>query len=190
MGGLFHVPHARLVHLPVHPERVAVVELHAVHPDVPLACIGVIGKHQRQSEERAAVLRPTGEDRELGEVYLVALQHDLLARTAADRLRDRSLELLECPDCQLQGITGRFGNWRRQQRGNPLGVLLEVSDPQSHAHALSRAHRVDRNRETEPLALPQRSLQRRLAQHGAAGVRRAKPMRRSGDILEQERRAA
>jgi hypothetical protein len=47
---------AAFVPLPVHARGAAVVHLHAIRPDVPHAGFGIAGNHQRQGDERAAVL--------------------------------------------------------------------------------------------------------------------------------------
>ena len=85
------MPRADLVHLPVHPGRAPVVNLHPVHPDIPLAGVGVLRVDSRQRDEPAAVLRPAFQDRQILEgktlPALIESVNHLFARAIRDALR-------------------------------------------------------------------------------------------------------
>ena len=76
---------AALVPLPVHAGRPPVVHLHAVGADVAHAGFGIARDDERQRDERAAVLRPGLEHRQLVEPA-VGLD-DFLTGRVLDRLR-------------------------------------------------------------------------------------------------------
>jgi hypothetical protein len=59
--------------MPVHTCGLAVIYLHAVHPDVALTGDRIAGNDYREGDKRAAVLRPAVEDGEIEEIDLVVL---------------------------------------------------------------------------------------------------------------------
>ena len=63
---------ADLVHLPVHARRALVEHLNAVHADVALARIRVIGEHKGQGDVAPAVLRPAVQNGQLVQINVVA----------------------------------------------------------------------------------------------------------------------
>ncbi len=77
--------------LPVHAGRLAVVDLHAIHADVALACARVARVDAGQRDEAAAVMRPALENGKRVEVEVV-FENDFLAGRVlgADGLGKRS----------------------------------------------------------------------------------------------------
>ncbi len=57
-----------LLALPVHAGGLAVIDLHAVHADIALSGFWIAGHDARKSDERAAILRPGGEDGQFEQV--------------------------------------------------------------------------------------------------------------------------
>ena len=57
-----------LLALPMHAGGLAVVDLHAVHAYVALAGFGIAGDDAGQCDERASILRPSGEDGQFEQV--------------------------------------------------------------------------------------------------------------------------
>jgi hypothetical protein len=56
---------AMLLRLPMHPGGALVVNLHAVHSDVALPGFRIARKDEWESDESAAVLRPTFQNRKM-----------------------------------------------------------------------------------------------------------------------------
>lgn len=56
---------ADLVYLPMHARGGAVVDLDAIHPDVALTCVGILGVDRRQGDKATSVLRPALENRQM-----------------------------------------------------------------------------------------------------------------------------
>ncbi len=147
-----------LVDLPVHHGRAPVEHLDPVHAAVARAGRRVAAEDQRQGDERPAVLRPAGEDRQPAEVGLV--EPDLLAgRLAHDLGRERRqlaqpaqrphlghhplrrLEVHERLDARPEGVE-RLGAERRAHP--PLGA--ELVD--QHRHVAARHVREEQRRAT------------------------------------------
>ena len=63
----FAVARADLVHLPVHPGRAIVVNLHPIHAEIARAGFGIAGVHVRQGDETPAILRPAFQDRQIAQ---------------------------------------------------------------------------------------------------------------------------
>ena len=56
---------ADLVHLPMHACGGTVIDLDAIHADVALPGVGILGVDRRQGDKAASVLRPAFQDREM-----------------------------------------------------------------------------------------------------------------------------
>ena len=82
---LAHVRGTVVMLVDVHAGRLRVEDLHPVHADVVLA-LEVLRHHQRQRDERAAVLGPRGQHGQRVQVDVVAAQNDLLTRGLLDLL--------------------------------------------------------------------------------------------------------
>ena len=64
---------AALADLPVHSRRPRVVDLHPIDPEVVAGAVGILGVDEGQSQERAAVLGPRGDDRQATEIDVTGL---------------------------------------------------------------------------------------------------------------------
>ena len=79
---------ADFVHLPMHPGRSLVVNLHAIHPEIARAGFRIARVHVRQSDETPAILRPAFQDRQIAErkvrssvgLEFIEAMHHFLAR--------------------------------------------------------------------------------------------------------------
>ena len=65
--------------LPVHSRRPLVVNLHSVHPHIPLSGLRISREHQRKCNEAPAILRPAFEDGKVEQVDVTSLLNDFLA---------------------------------------------------------------------------------------------------------------
>ena len=136
---------AVLVDLPVHEGGVPVDDLHPVHADVAAAAARITGDDGRQGDERRRIARPAALHREEPEVDVVALQHDLLHRAAAHRVRARvgdRLQLLQA--AHLVHQPGR--RLHLENAADALAELVERLDAEREAHPALRAELVDEQR--------------------------------------------
>ena len=89
---------AAFVQVPMHPERLIVENLEAIHADVALAGVGIVREHQRQGDVAAAVIGPALQDGQLRELEVLTAIH-FLARRGGDEPRPGSgnaAELVQC----------------------------------------------------------------------------------------------
>ena len=93
---------AHLVPLPVHRDRVAYQDLHAIHADVADAPLRIPRHHHRQRDVWTAVLRPARDDRQPRQVDLPARPHDFLARCGTRPAAWRKFRHLEEPRQETQ----------------------------------------------------------------------------------------
>ena len=135
---------ADLVGLPVHGGGAGVVDLDAVHAQVPYAALRVVGYHKGQGDVPARVQGPALEDGKPEEVDLVSLQHHLLARTATHDprlVRRQFLELPQGPQLLAQAL--RRGLHQAKEALHALGQLVQPLGPQGPGHAALGAEDVD-----------------------------------------------
>ena len=136
---------AVLVDLPVHRRRARPELLHAVHADVTHAGARIVGDHGRKRDERRGVIRPALLDRQQVERRGVALEHDLLARRAANRLRPRVRDRLQL----LQAAHLLDEPLRRlhlEHVAELLGDRVERRRIERHRHPPLRSELVDQQR--------------------------------------------
>ena len=133
-----------LMDMPVHPRRLAVVFLQAIHADVALSRRRILRKDKGKRHKRAAILRPTGEDGNIIERCIVCM-HDFLAGRTLDILRkiDRILELWNHRD-DAHLILKR--NVRKlQNRTEFICDIIELFNTECHCHALVAAKGIHEN---------------------------------------------
>src|SRR5262249_50268125 len=121
------------------------VDLHAVHADVGLLRRRVAGDHERHRDERAGVLRPARQDRQLREVHGVTRLDDFLARPRAHRLRKHRRELRDLRD-RFQLREKPFGRLRIEEELEALLPRLIGRDLERLEHPAPRSEEVDCHR--------------------------------------------
>ena len=97
----------------MHPGGLAVVDLHSIQSDVASSLAGVFGKHGRQCNERAAVPRPTGENRQDIEIGL--------ASALPGGRVIRSISHFQFPETDFAAIARGFG-----ARGATVRTLADL----------------------------------------------------------------
>ena len=132
-----------LLPLPVHAGGLAVVHLHAVHPDIALAGARVASDDAGQRDEAASVLRPALEDWELVEVDVV-LDDDLFAARVfgADGLGECAGERAQLRQ-HLEFVKQAFGSLHVHQAFDPFGNLIQPLDSEGQRHAPFAAELID-----------------------------------------------
>ena len=133
----------------MHECRVAIFELQAIRTDVAIARFRVSRENLAKGDELTRVLRPTLQDRELGQVDVCSGQHDVCG-TAPVLMRDRMLLSLASIGTifilprKLSGISGLM------QFTSPGGDFFQICDAQRPGHPPFRAEHVDANRRSTP----------------------------------------
>ena len=92
------VPRTVVVHVPVHGRELRLEKLHAVHADVAVAGLRVLGEHGAEGDVAAAIIGPAFQRRQREQVGVVGV-HDFLADAAFDDLRRQAAKL-----CQLRQL--------------------------------------------------------------------------------------
>ena len=125
-----------LLPLPVHAGGAGVVDLHAVHADVPFAGGGVAGDDAGQGDEAAAILRPRLQDGQLEKVDLVAGVDDLLAGGIAggDDPGEEAADLRQHRQ-HLQLVHHAGGGLGVEQGADAVGDTVERIDVEGELHA-------------------------------------------------------
>ena len=134
-----------LVHLPVHVGGACIDHLHPVHAEVADARLRVLRDDRGKRDEGGRILRPAALDRKPAEVHIVALEHDLLARSLRDGLRHGVGDRL-----QLQEASHLLHETLRRLHVEHLAQLrrrvVELLDAQGEAHAPFGSELVDEER--------------------------------------------
>jgi len=139
---------APLVHVPVHPRRRLVVDVHPVHPDVPASRPRVLREDQRERDERPPVAGPCLHHRKERQGGGILLDH-LLARGGGDGLRYEVGEPRELRE-HLEFLEEVRGNLRFDHLLNALRDVVEPRHAQREAHPLHRSEEVHRQRHRRP----------------------------------------
>jgi hypothetical protein len=133
-----------LVDLPVHAERLVVVDLEPVHADVARAGDRIAREDHRQRDVAAAVTRPAAEHGQGGQRRVIGLGH-LLARRRAHAL-GAGLHHVEEGAELAQLVEDRAGHAQVDQLGHARGELVEMAHAERGGHAIGRAEGVDEHR--------------------------------------------
>jgi hypothetical protein len=149
---------ARLVALPMHRDVLLPHLLHAVHADVADPTRRILAHDGRHGQERTAVLRPRGEHRELVEIDVGPLPHDLLAGRAPRLRARREFGDLQQPRQQLQLAEEALGDLQVEQLRDAVAVVVELLHAERHRHARHRAEEIDRDRELGDRAVAEHRL--------------------------------
>ena len=139
--GIAEVFCAVLVDMPVHTRGAAVVFLQAVHAHIALAGLGVLGEHQRQGHEGAAIIRPAFENGNIIKTRIFRFHNFLTGRV---------LHVFREVDCALDhGNHGHNAHFILQGNIGELehlpqfiGDIIEFFHAQGHRHALIAAEGV------------------------------------------------
>src|SRR5437870_12599375 len=144
---------ADLVPLPMHRQRARTQYLYAVHSDIPNASLRIFRDHHRQRDVRTAVLWPAGDYRQLRQVYVVALQNDVLTGRLSTFHARRKLPDLEQTrqHCQLSDQTLR--HLQVEHLGDALSDLVQIIDAERKADAAHRSEKIYYYRILRPLAI-------------------------------------
>src|SRR5260370_1421248 len=87
------MPRAVLLRLPVHPCSALVINLHPVHPHVPLPCLRIPREHQRKRNKPSAILRPALPYWKIKPLTVVALVHHFFPPALLHILRHERSQL-------------------------------------------------------------------------------------------------
>jgi len=140
-----------LMELPVHAGAAAVEDLHAVHADVAIPGIRVLGVDGGEGDEGAAILRPAFEDGEIGEIKgggarLIEADDDVLARPGAD-VGGAGVDDFEAFAEEGPGLAERLGRLGFEEEGDLVGDFVDVADFEGEGHAPLGTEGVDQDGE-------------------------------------------
>src|SRR4051812_4946294 len=127
---------ADLVTLPMHCQCPWSQHLHTVHPDVTDPALRILRDHHWQRDIRTAVFWPAGYDRQGGQVDVIALENDLLARWLTTSHPWRKF-----PDLQESWQHRQFSHQALrhlevQHLGDALADLIEIAHTERQTHPL------------------------------------------------------
>jgi hypothetical protein len=142
---------ALFMRLPVHPGGPLVEDLHAVHAAVALAGVRIAGEDHRESDEPAAVLRPTMKNGVVEERKAI-VAHDLLARALRHCFRKKCAHLGELRQ-HLQLAYDALGHAHFEELDDASRDLLDGVDFERELHFPHRRERVDQDRNRGALGL-------------------------------------
>ena len=80
--------------LPVHASRALVIDLHAIHTDVALACLWIARDHARKRDEPSCIFWPALQDGKIEQRKIIALDH-FFTRAGCDGLGKKLAHLRE-----------------------------------------------------------------------------------------------
>ena len=138
---------AALANLPVHAGRVLVVHLHAIHAEVMTRLLGMLGVDKWERDKRAAVIGPTGDDRQLIEAHV---RRDHFSNGAGRQAFRADLEQVEANVARAPQLGGR---WRQHRFRQVDDALDEVQRPlaERQLRTPGRAEQVGHQRESRAL---------------------------------------
>jgi hypothetical protein len=133
---------------PVHGHRVDRLLLQPVHAHVRRARLRVLGDHQAEGDDPAAVAGPGPQQRQFVEVHLLPLEHLLLAggreieiRSGPEQINQHRAEAQRLP--RSPGRSGLLQQCQLLPQGLQVPGLLH---PQTPEHPLLGAEQIDRHR--------------------------------------------
>src|SRR5260370_17200372 len=132
--------------LAVHAGAGRVIDMHAVHADVALPCLGITGDYAGQGDEPATILRPALEYGEVQKRKVLLLDY-LLTRSGWDSLGKELAHVSEHGQ-HLKLFQEAFGRLHVQQLPDALGDLVQAVAAQRHPHTPSTAHPIHPPRNT------------------------------------------
>jgi hypothetical protein len=109
--------------------------LHAVHPDVSRAGLGIARYHLRERDIRTAVLGPTGCNRKTGEIDVAPALDDLLTRRASRHRTRRVLGDLPQLGEHGQLLTPTLRHLELDQFLDPPADIVEIVHAQRQRDA-------------------------------------------------------
>ena len=111
----------------------ASIDLQAVHAHVALPGLRVVGEHHRQGDEGAAVPGPAGQDRDLGQVRVVAPEDNFLARSLGHLLGEHPAQAGQLGN-ELELLHQGVG-FRLHEAQKVTGDVVQGLNLQRQAHA-------------------------------------------------------
>ena len=153
-----------LMNLPVHPGGLSVVDLDAVHADIPLTGVRVLGVDGRQGDEASSILRPALQDRQMIEregFPVIPLTHaaDHLLTGGALHAAGAGMNEIDAVAQELEGVLEALRRLRLHQELELGGKLIDRIQPQRHCHAALRSEGIDRDGEFGDAAVDGRLLE-------------------------------
>ena len=130
--------------MPVHARSVGVVDLQAVHAQIPLFAVGRLRENERKCDESAAVVRPAFQHGDFGKVDVFARFYDLLTRRAASEFPGQNAGERERLFCQVPKVGKGFRRVCLRKLGDFSTRVGEPFDSESRRHAPVAAEKVDR----------------------------------------------
>ncbi len=137
--------------LPVHPGGPLVEHLHAIHPDVALAGLGIARHHARQRDEPSRILRPAFQNRQMIQREIV-FANIFLARPARNRLR-KELPHLRQHGQHFHFVEKALRRLHIHELPNAVGHFIQRIHFQRHAHPPLGAKLIDEHRNVVPLGI-------------------------------------